>query len=339
MTQYNKPIDLPAWAESGDKVQPSNAEIQTGWPLSTVPPSRQRFNWLLNWLSQGMRYFMQRSVAEWDATEDYPLYGFTQFNGLTYRAINGTGNINQQPDTATTFWERWGYSFSQIQPRVDLFVSVAVTTADVTLTAAQYEAGILNITGALTGNRTVIMPNITRRMIVTNNTTGAFTLSLKTVAGVAVSIVQGSSNVILLDGANALLTVLDASTIVKGKIQLATSAEAQALTDALKAITPATLAAALQGSNQSLAASGYQKLPGGLIIQWGTGSSGASGTTNNFPIAFPNTVFSLALAGFNTGAVLYTHNSLNVNGFFLQNWNTAGTQQAGQSARYIAIGN
>lgn len=40
------------------------------------------------------------------------------------------------------------------------------------------------------------------------------------------------------------------------------------------------------GANQSLSASsGYQKLPGGLIIQWGTGTGG---TAFNFPIAFPN---------------------------------------------------
>ena len=41
----------------------------------------------------------------------------------------------------------------------------------------------------------------------------------------------------------------------------------------------------------SLSASGYQKLPSGLIIQWGRieclGSSGAGGTTVSLPIAFP----------------------------------------------------
>ena len=77
-----------------------------------------------------------------------------------------------------------------------------------------------------------------------------------------------------------------------GTYGLATSAEAQALTDALKVLTPATLAAALQGTNQSLAVNGYQKLPGGLIIQWGNIASAASGAivTVTFPIAFPNAV-------------------------------------------------
>lgn len=48
----------------------------------------------------------------------------------------------------------------------------------------------------------------------------------------------------------------------------------------------------LIGANQSLAASGYQKLPGGLILQWG-GISASNGLGNvTFPIAFPT-----ALAG------------------------------------------
>ena len=43
------------------------------------------------------------------------------------------------------------------------------------------------------------------------------------------------------------------------------------------------------GANVSLTTSGFQKLPSGLIIQWGVGFAGSNGTsyTNNFPIAFP----------------------------------------------------
>ena len=44
------------------------------------------------------------------------------------------------------------------------------------------------------------------------------------------------------------------------------------------------------GTNVSLASSGYQKLPGGLIIQWGrTGPvTKASSVNVTFPIAFPS---------------------------------------------------
>jgi hypothetical protein len=48
------------------------------------------------------------------------------------------------------------------------------------------------------------------------------------------------------------------------------------------------------GTNQSLTSNGYQKLPGGLIFQWGVAMV-AYGTvfTGTFPIAFPNGVLNI----------------------------------------------
>jgi hypothetical protein len=45
-------------------------------------------------------------------------------------------------------------------------------------------------------------------------------------------------------------------------------------------------ATALGQFDASFTANGYQKLPGGLIMQWGTTTDGI--TTTSFPIAFPN---------------------------------------------------
>jgi hypothetical protein len=48
------------------------------------------------------------------------------------------------------------------------------------------------------------------------------------------------------------------------------------------------------GFNVSLSSNGYQKLPSGLIIQWGTESNSVSGTINiTFPIQFTNAVYSV----------------------------------------------
>ena len=72
-------------------------------------------------------------------------------------------------------------------------------------------------------------------------------------------------------------------------LQIAATAEAQALTNNTKTITPLRLGEAFQGPNQSLAANGYQKLPGGLIIQWGTASIAAGATVAvTLPMAFPS---------------------------------------------------
>lgn len=82
-----------------------------------------------------------------------------------------------------------------------------------------------------------------------------------------------------------------ATETASGVVELATAAEAQALTDATRSITPFTLAQSLKGANQLLASKGYQKLPGGLIIQWGTDPVSSNSSADfSYPIAFPNAV-------------------------------------------------
>lgn len=106
----------------------------------------------------------------------------------------------------------------------------------------------------------------------------------------------------------ALSAQPDASEIIKGLVELATTAEAQALASALLALTPSTLNDALKGSNQSLAASGYQKLPGGLILQWGFSFANAAGSVITFPIAFPTALLNICTGiANNTNGVLQTY--------------------------------
>lgn len=81
---------------------------------------------------------------------------------------------------------------------------------------------------------------------------------------------------------------------VAGLVELATSEESQAFTDTVRAITPATLYGSFQGGNQSLGTTGYQKLPGGLIVQWGSRTAGPTLTgTVTFPLAFPTGCFNV----------------------------------------------
>ena len=51
----------------------------------------------------------------------------------------------------------------------------------------------------------------------------------------------------------------------------------------------------------SIAANGYQKLPSGLIIQWGYVSQSSAGQTVSFPITFPNALYSIQATIIGTG--------------------------------------
>lgn len=108
-----KPAVLPPWAESGDAVQPTNAEIQSGWQAGSVPPSRQRFNWILNYCMNGVRYLVRRGLADWDAAETYAVgdrvIGPT---GSTYQAL--TANTNKTPAANPSDWAPWAFGPSDV---------------------------------------------------------------------------------------------------------------------------------------------------------------------------------------------------------------------------------
>ena len=94
------------------------------------------------------------------------------------------------------------------------------------------------------------------------------------------------------DAINALIST--------AAITIASTAEAQAWANNTKAVTPLRLAQAFQGANQSLATSGYQKIPGGLILQWGVSLAVAStdAVVVTLPIAAPTAIMSMqATAG------------------------------------------
>ena len=102
MAIVTKPLPLPVWAESGEKVQPSNAEIAEGWPLSATPPSRQRFNWILGYSAQIGRYLMQNGIASWDADETYPPGAVVLHEGKLW--VSQRENNGVRPGTSQADW-------------------------------------------------------------------------------------------------------------------------------------------------------------------------------------------------------------------------------------------
>ena len=94
------------------------------------------------------------------------------------------------------------------------------------------------------------------------------------------------------------------------------------------------------GANVSIAVNGYQKLPSGLIIQWGTANTGATGgSTITFPTTFPNNMLSLTLGSNVTLGEFHTFQSVSKSAFFLQSWaSSTATPIPNRAANYIAIG-
>ena len=92
-------------------------------------------------------------------------------------------------------------------------VSITVTTADVTLSAAQARARYLKTTGTLTGNRSLIVPN-NGDWYVYNGNGGAYTLTVKTSAGTGIVVKQGERAHVYADGTNVVL--IESVSLIKG---------------------------------------------------------------------------------------------------------------------------
>jgi hypothetical protein len=81
--------------------------------------------------------------------------------------------------------------------------SLSITTTDVTLTAAQARCRHIILTGTLTGNRNLIVPN-SGEWVVYNNTSGAFSVTVKTSAGTGETVAQGENRGLFADGTNVI---------------------------------------------------------------------------------------------------------------------------------------
>ena len=81
-------------------------------------------------------------------------------------------------------------------------------TGDYVLTGSELNRIAYNFTGTLTGNRNIIVPGTVQQYWVSNSTTGAFTLTIKTAGGTGVTISSGQRGIFYSDGAD----VVDADT-------------------------------------------------------------------------------------------------------------------------------
>lgn len=186
---------------------------------------------------------------------------------------------------------------------------------------------------------------------VTAERTAATTLTNKTISvddntisGVAASSFVVSNSSGNIDGAasqkeipsGVVVGTTDTQTLTNKTIDLGSNTVSGTKSQFNTAVTDTDIAFLndFTGSNQSLTTSGYQKLPGGLIIQWGRTLDAGTSTSVTFPIAFPTAAVSVTA---NTNAT-----SANFQAIVISNLTTTGFTAIWDSASpafyWIAIG-
>lgn len=110
-------------------------------------------------------------------------------------------------------------NFSTLNDALGATESVAVALADVTLTATQAQKMRVLVTGSLTADRVIFIPAATSGFwIITNATTGNYSVTVKNVGGSTGPVItQGCSAIVYSDGANVYLAD-DTSSVMAGTI-------------------------------------------------------------------------------------------------------------------------
>jgi hypothetical protein len=101
-----------------------------------------------------------------------------------------------------TNWNTFGYGRSNTFAYTQL--SLSVTGGTLTLSSAQAANTIQLYAGTLTSNQILVVPSTVQLYSITNNTTGAFTFTVKTAVsgGATVTVAQNTSLIVICDGTN-----------------------------------------------------------------------------------------------------------------------------------------
>lgn len=297
-----KPTVRDAWAEAAgpaDIVDPGNTFVASGWPLSSTPPARQYFNWILNYAMNGIRYLCKRGIASWDSTETYSIGDVTIApNGVVSQSLVNN-NINVNPVTSFGPGHNWdrlaNYTLTaDLAPYVltstlntDLLAYVTNTSLASTLASYVTNTSLASTLSAYT-SLAVLAANLANY-----TTTTALNALLALKAPILSPALTGnptSPTAVAGNNSTAIATTQFVQTSIASKANLASPA----FTGAPSAPTPA-----VGDSTTKLATTQFVKdVVNAQIIKTGIsfGQSGSPGARITFPVAFPTSCVVTACA-------------------------------------------
>jgi hypothetical protein len=192
-------------------VTPGAASFNDGFPPATmqpissggVPPSGKDVNGILYAITAVQQWQCAGGQFQFDAAFAAANGGYPK--GAILLSADGTGLwMNTSDGNSTNPDATDGSAANWFAINASGFTSITgLTSGSEVLTTAQWGKPAIFFSGALTGNAQMILPAIAgMRWTVMNNTTGAYSLTVKTAAGSGVVIPQGQAQGVLCDGTN-----------------------------------------------------------------------------------------------------------------------------------------
>lgn len=311
----SRPDFLKKWASSRPSIPAiSDPDYALGFAnyLGAIPPSTDDHDYIMNlqdqravWLGEQM---LNAVGHEWQSDVTYDAYAVVRspVNGQLYRSLISS-NIGNEPSVSGSQWA--------LGVQVDYLNTTRIDVAS-----------------AATVNLAISAPN-TRHINITGTTTiTAFTVAI------------GQTYFVRFAGALTLTN--NASIVTQTGANITTQAGDTCIIRATSGNVVEVLSYVPAGGwAKSLGTNGWQKLPSGLIIQWGSSfvTMGVANTLYqtvvNFPIAFPTSCLSANTTPGNcpTSYATTSSENLSVTGFTIVSSIGAGTASP-FGLKWIAIG-
>lgn len=164
-----------------------------------------------------------------------------------------TTNLGLDKPTVGADSDQWGTLLNQSMDTLDLSVQFGALTksvaggVNVTLSANEAAKQVIILTGTLTANIAVIVPNSpVRRYVIRNSTTGAFTVTVRRAVGTGVIVPQGGTRLVYNDGTDVFFEDVQFSQTAASATTATTATNVSGGTASVTTLT-ASGAAALNG--------------------------------------------------------------------------------------------
>jgi hypothetical protein len=123
--------------------------------------------------------------------------------------IDGSGSLLLAVEESAWFYSDGSNFYSMglgqsVNSVFDFILINVAGTGDYTLTGAELNRVSYEFTGVLTGNRNIIVPASVQQYWVDNETSGAFTFTVKTAAGTGVDVPQGQRTILYCNGTDVI---------------------------------------------------------------------------------------------------------------------------------------
>lgn len=186
------------------------ASYDVGFPPITMilksagglPPLGQNWNQILYELSGISRFLSAGGGYVYDSTFSTAVGGYpagavipnSTLNGLW---INTVDDNTTNPENSTSALTGWVPAFSYGTTSF-----TGLTSGSVTVGTLDASKDVITLTGLLTANINLVLPAWIKKWDIVNNTTGAFTVTVKTPSGTGVAVSSGSKIPVIGDGTN-----------------------------------------------------------------------------------------------------------------------------------------